>query len=228
MVGFQVRPDAAVDQVGVADNIGLVRLAENLFQGNQRNPSAANEIAEHIPRPHRGELIRVADHHQPASGPQGREQRLHQRQVHHAHLVHQHGLRLQGVALPFFVGHPARQVVVAHAQTPVDGLSLPLTQLSHSLGRPSRRGQEQNVQSHFFKQMHNGPGRRSLARAGSAGEQQHPRLGRKGHRLPLQRRIADTLGHFHFLNDTVHAPDFSIGEAQHAQQLICHKALRLI
>ena len=214
--------------MGVADDVGLVRLAENLRQRHQRDPPAANEVAEHIPRPHRGQLVRIPDHHQPAPGPQSRQQRLHQRQVHHAHLVHQHGLRLQGVALPLFVGHLARQVVIAHAETPVDGLGLPLAQLPHPLGRPARGGQQQNLQPHFFKQPHNGSRGRSLARAGSAGEQQNTRLGRQHHRFSLQRRVVDALGPLHFLEDPVHAPHLSVGEAQHGEQLLRHKALRLV
>ena len=113
--------------MGITDDVGLIRLAEHLRQGHHWDAPAADEVAEHIARPHRGQLIRIADHHQAAPGPQGREHRLHQRQIHHAHLVHQHSLRLQRVTLSFFEGHLPRQVVVAHAQASMDGLCLPLT-----------------------------------------------------------------------------------------------------
>ena len=44
-------------------------------------------------------------HNQPAVVPQGGEQGAHEGQIHHAHLVHNHRLRLQGILGALLEGH---------------------------------------------------------------------------------------------------------------------------
>ena len=90
---------AQVYGVGVADDGGLLRLTEHLPQKHRLHPAAADEVGEHVPRPHRGQLVRVSHQHQPGAGPQCPQQGGEERQVHHAHLVHNHRVRLQGLLL---------------------------------------------------------------------------------------------------------------------------------
>ena len=54
--------------------------------------------------------------HQPAAGPQRREQRAHQRQIDHRGLVHDHRVRLQRLLFVFCKGHIARLLVPASEQ----------------------------------------------------------------------------------------------------------------
>ena len=88
-----------VDQVGVADDGALGRLAEDLGEPHGGHRPAADQVGEQVPRPHRGQLVRVAHQHQPAVTPQGGQQGGHQRHVHHGGLVHDDRVRLQGVVL---------------------------------------------------------------------------------------------------------------------------------
>ena len=217
-----------VHRVGISDDVGFVRLAEHLRQRHPWNAPAAYHVGKHIARPHGGQLIGVPDHHQPAPRPQRRQQRLHQRQIHHAHFVHQHGVRLQRVVHALLIGHLPRQVVKAHAQGSMYGLRLPPAQLRHALSRPSRGRQQQDVQPHDLKQPHNGSRGGGFSRAWAAREQQHAGLRRQKHRFLLQRRIPYALRHFHLADDLVHLSVSVIGKLQHFQQLFRHKALRRI
>ena len=55
--GRQLPP---VDQMGVADDGALGRLPENGRQPHHGDSPAADEVGEQVPRPHGGELVRVA------------------------------------------------------------------------------------------------------------------------------------------------------------------------
>lgn len=59
----QPRHDALVDQVGVADDGGLLGLAEDLGQTHHRHDAAADQVVKEPTRPYAGQLIRVAHQH---------------------------------------------------------------------------------------------------------------------------------------------------------------------
>ena len=118
---FQIGRRPPVDPVGVHDNGALPGLAENLGEGDGRHHAAPDQVVQHVPRPHRGQLIRVAHQHQPAVPPQRRQQRRHQGYVHHGRLVYNDRVRLQGVVLVFGKGKLSRIGVQLGLQQPVDG-----------------------------------------------------------------------------------------------------------
>ena len=102
LVAVQLGRLAQIDGVGVADDGGLLRLAEHLGQETVGTTVLRSRSPSTLPAPTEGELIRVAHQHQPAAGTQRFQQRLHQLQVHHAHLVHDDGVGLQRVAAVLF------------------------------------------------------------------------------------------------------------------------------
>ena len=59
---------------------------------------AAKELAEYGPRFHRGQLVLVAQQHQPRVGRQGLQQGIHHFQMHHRGFVHDEHIHIQRVA----------------------------------------------------------------------------------------------------------------------------------
>ena len=200
----QFRRPAAVHRVGVADDGAGLRLAEDLCQGHRGDHAAAQQVAQHVARADRRQLVRVAHHHKAAAGAHGPQQRRHQLQIHHAHLVHDNRVRFQRLLFVFAEGHLVGQVVPAHAQRPVDGLGVTAAQLAHPLGGPSGGGQQQHVQPHPLKQGHDAPHRGGLAGARPAGQQQHALFRRQRHRPALLRRVGDPLPGLNVVDNPVH------------------------
>ena len=214
--------------MGVADDGGLLRLPEHLRQRHGGDHAAAQHIPQHVARAHGGQLVGVAHHHQAARGPQRLQQRPHQLQIHHAHLVHDDGVGLQRILGVLFEGHLPRQVVEAHAKTPVDGLGLPARHLPQPLGGPPRRSQQQHIQSHPLIQGHDAPQGCGLAGTRPAGEQQHAAVRRQRHRLPLQGRVGHALRLLDVRDGLFHAGQLLHRRFHHGHQPLRHICLRLI
>ncbi|CAN4049907.1 Aminotransferase class V domain-containing protein, partial [Dysosmobacter welbionis] len=145
---------AQVHRVGVADDGRLLRLAEHLPEEHRLHPAAADQVGEHVSRPHGGQLVRIPHQHQPGAGPQGPQQSGKQRQVHHGHLIHDHRVRLQRLLFRLLERHLMGDVVPAHPQHPVDRLGLHAGQLAHALGRPPGGGRQDDLQAHPPEQGH--------------------------------------------------------------------------
>ena len=177
LVVGQLRGLSQIHRVGVADDGGLLRLAEHLPQKHRLHPPAADQVGEHVPRPHGGQLVRVPHQHQPGSGPQGPQQSGEEGQIHHAHLVHNHRVCLQGLLLRPLEGHLPGGLAPGHPQQPVDGLGLHAGELTHTLGGPAGGGGQHDVQPHLPEQGHDAPHGGGLPGAGAAGEDQHPPAG---------------------------------------------------
>src|SRR5690606_2191293 len=64
-VAGALRRLAVEDAIGVLDDAALPRLAEDDVEPHYGDPSAVDEIPQHRAGPDRGELIGVADDHQP-------------------------------------------------------------------------------------------------------------------------------------------------------------------
>ena len=60
-----------------------------------RHDPRGDEVAEHGAGTHRGELVAVADEHEPAVRGEGREQAVEELDVDHRGLVDDHGIRLE-------------------------------------------------------------------------------------------------------------------------------------
>ena len=177
--------------MGRADDSRRLGLPEDLREGHRLHPSTADEVPEDVPRAHGGELVRVPHHHQAAVRLQGREQGAHEGQVHHAHLVDNDRLRLQGVLLAALEHHLL--VLPGGAQGPVDGLGLPAAELPQALGRPPRGGHQHHGAPHPVQQGHDAPHGGGLARAGASGEEHYPLPRGQLHRPPLGGSVCNAL-----------------------------------
>ena len=214
--------------MGVADDGGLLRLTEHLGQGHGGDHAAAQHVAQHVARAHGGQLVGVPHHHQPAAGAQRLQQRLHQLQIHHAHLVHDDGMGLQRVLGVLLECHLSRQLIEAHAKAAVDGLGLPARHLPQPLGCSPRGGQQQHVKAHPLIQRDDAPQGGGLAGAGAAGEQQHAAVRRQRHRLTLQGRVAHALLTLDVGDGLIHPHQPLHRRLHHGQQALGHEGLRLI
>ena len=203
-------------------------LSENLRQRHGGDHAAFQQVTQHIARPHRGQLIAVAHQNEAAAGAQCMEQRRHQLQIHHAHLIHDDGIAFQRLFFILAEIDLARQLIVTHAQGAVDGLGITGTQLTHPLGSASRRGKEQHGKTHPLKKGHNPANSGGLTGTGAARQHQYPLLRRQSDGVALQGRIDDTLLHLNFTNNLpcIHPMLTFLGAGR--PQALCHIGLRLV
>ena len=134
----EVRELAPVHPVGVRDDPALRGLAEDRRQADGRDTRDSQEVLQDRPRPHRGQLIRVA--HQEERGGEGNrlEQVVGEQDIDHGRLIHDHEVGLQripGVPLePPFARVPFQQPMERARLVPGD-LGQPLR------GAPRGRGE---------------------------------------------------------------------------------------
>ena len=93
--------------MGVHDDIALLRLPENLGQGNDWHAARTDEIAQEIPWADRRKLVGVADQHQAGAVRQRLKQRLHKRHIDHRHLIEHDDIALQRVGPAALEGQAA-------------------------------------------------------------------------------------------------------------------------
>ena len=217
-----------IHQVGVHHDGRLLSLPENLRQPHHGHNSRADQVVKELPRPHAGQLVRVPHQHQPAVALQRGQQRRHQRQIHHGHLVHNHCIRLQGLLLiPGEGQHPAL-VVVARLQQPVNGGGLGAAQLTQALCRPACGGRQSRIQMHGVKQAQNPPQRRGLSGARAAGQQHHLHPRGQLYRLSLLAGIGNALFLFNPVNDLFHIVGGQQLPAAHLADAVGHRLLRVV
>ena len=94
-------------------------------------------------------------------------------------------MRLQRLLRVLLEGGLAGKLVIAHAESAVDGLRLLPRHLAETLGGAACGRKEQHVQAHAAVQRDDAPEGRGLAGAGAAGQQQDAAAGRQQHRLTL-------------------------------------------
>jgi hypothetical protein len=102
--------------VGVHHDPGLLRLPEDLRQPDHRERLRADQVAEDLARPDRGELVHVADQQQVGAGSDGPGELVREDHVDHRRLVDHDQVRVQRVA-----GVELRVAARLQLQQPVDG-----------------------------------------------------------------------------------------------------------
>ncbi len=175
---------ALVDPVRVDDDEALLLLPEDLVQPDDVDRPRLDDVVEQVPRPDRGELVLVADDDEPHPGGDGLEQVEQERQVDHRELVDDEGLPGEGVPLvPLERPLPGLELEDA-----VDGPGLPAGGLGQPLGRPARRGGQQDLLAPLAEDVDDGPDDGRLARPRAAGDDQDLALERLPDGLPLEGR----------------------------------------
>ena len=109
--GGERRHLAAANRVGPLDDHAPGRLAEDVGEEHGRHAAGGDELGERLARPHRRQLIGVADEHDVGPGAHRPEQRDHQLQVGHRALVDDQQVAFQRrvlIASRPLAGHPAR------------------------------------------------------------------------------------------------------------------------
>ncbi len=117
----------------------------------------------------RRQLVGVADHNEPAVERQGVHECCEQHHVHHGQLVHDDGVRLNGVA---GVAGKAHLLVTGalRLQKTVDGLRLFPGDLGHALGGAARGGRQDDMEAVRLQKAQDGVDRGGLAGAWAAGQ----------------------------------------------------------
>ena len=100
--GVHFRHLTAIDPMRIDDDPALGRLPEHLGEPHHRHRAGGNDVAEHLPRPDRGQLVDIAYDQQCGLVRQGSQQGAHQQHVHHAAFVQHQQVTAQPVFLVAF------------------------------------------------------------------------------------------------------------------------------
>ncbi len=187
--------------MSIYDNIAGGRLAENLRQHHGIADMRTDDIAEHASRPHTGELILVPHQYQPCPDRNRPQQGVHQRNIHHGHLIHNQNVRFKRV---FLILLKSRAVCrdAARFQHTVYGPRRKPRRLAHPFCRPPCRRSQKNVQPLLLKIPDNRIDRRRLSRPRPSGNHQKP----LAHRLFYSRPLKVIQLHSRLFFDTADAP----------------------
>ena len=124
--------------MGIGDDTALLSLSEYLVKGNNSQPAAVYHVFQDISRPHRGQLVAVPYHYEPARKLQSPEQRLKKQSIHHGHLIYYHNITGNGILL-VVLEFKLPRLVVHHFQQAVNGLGGISRQIGDTLRRTSCR-----------------------------------------------------------------------------------------
>ena len=92
----EVGDGVPVDAVGGGHDSASRRLAEHLGQAHHRHGARGDDVAQNLPRPHRGQLVDIAHNQQRGSVGDRRHQRTHQYDVDHRRLVDHQQIAIEG------------------------------------------------------------------------------------------------------------------------------------
>ena len=131
---------------------------------------------------------------------------MHERQVHHGHLVNDQDVCLQRI---FPVSEEAAGIsfflrIAAHFKKPMDRLSLISCRLGHPLCRPSRWRCKKNAHPFTLKKSYHRVDRRCLSRSRTSGEHKKPMFDRFYHGAVLHWIKLDLFLFFHLFQPALH------------------------
>ena len=179
----------------VHNDIGLLRLPENLGQLDGRHALRGNQVTQEIPRPDRWQLVGIANQHQPRPVWQRGQHRLHQRDINHRNLVQNDRVALKRVGQVAGEGCASARAK-ASFQQPVDGFGLHASQVGQPLGRPAGGCRKQRIQPKHLEHLQNAAHGRRFACARPTGQNDQPVARRGGDcKLLLVRIVYWTIQH---------------------------------
>ena len=141
------------------------RLPEDLGQPHRGQRPGGQQVAEHLPRADRGQLVHVPDQQQVRARRDRLDQLVGQDHVHHRGLVHHYQVRVQG-----FVSVERRVAAWPELQQPVDGGGVVAGQFGQALGGPAGGGGQHDPGALGPGQLDHRPDGEGLAAAGAAGQ----------------------------------------------------------
>jgi hypothetical protein len=130
-----------------------------------REGAGADQVAQHLPRPDRRELVDVADQEQVRAGRDCLDELVREDDVDHRGLVDHHQVRLQGV-----IGTVLGVASWLQLEQPVDGGGLMAGQLGEPLGGTAGRGGKDDLGVPGTGELDYGADGEALAAAGAAGQ----------------------------------------------------------
>ena len=156
----------------IDDNIRRCGLPKDPGQANARKCTRLQHISQYSAGSYGRKLIHIAYKHQTGAHRQRRQKGIHQKYIHHGHLIDDDDVRLQRIlfislktyTLPHLIRHGA------DFQQSVDRGGFISCRFGHSLCRTAGRCSKTDVHILGFKKAEHLIDRGSLARAGSAGQ----------------------------------------------------------
>ena len=156
----------------IDDNIRGRSLPKDPGQTNTRKCPRPQHISKDRAGSHGRKLVHISDKHQAGAHRQCGQKGIHQKYIHHGHLIDDNDIRLQRIlfislksyTLPHLIRHGT------DFQQPVDRGGFIPRRLGHPLCRTTGGGCKSDIHIFGFKKAEHLIDRGSLARAGSAGQ----------------------------------------------------------
>ena len=190
--------------MSVHDDRALPGLAEDLSQAHHRRRFRTDDVLQHRARPHRRQLVDVADQDHPAAVRRRPQQIIHQQDIHHRHFVDDDHIGVDWVFLVAAEHRPAAAPRSGGFEQPVHGQGLPPRRLRQAFRRPSGRRRQHDLaalqRQHVQYRLHRG----RFAGARPPGHHQNAMAARRLHCLPLRLRQLDTLFPLEFFGQRRH------------------------
>ena len=186
-----------IDRVGVHDDEALPGLAEDLRQGDRRHRAAADQIGKEISRSHGRKLVRITDQNQACLLRQGFQQAVHQKHVHHGHLIDDQRVAVQGLALVALKIHLPGLWRDLCFQKAVNGGRITSRQLRQAFCGPSRGRGQKGLSLQPVKEGQDPRQGCGLACTGSAGQNHDLSLGSQADGLLLLLGVGDVVFRLH-------------------------------
>ena len=177
----------AVDPVRIHNNVRFRRLAEDLHETDCREDIRLKHIPQNRTGSYGGQLVHIPDKDQSRPDRNRRQERVHQGNVHHRHLIDDNDVRLQRVCLVPLKADIFPKFLRGGAdfEQPVDRRSFVSRCLCHPLGGTSRRCRQADRQIFGLKVAEHLVNGRGLAGPRPARQNEKPVLRRAHKRPPL-------------------------------------------
>ena len=156
----------------IDNDVARACLSEDLRQHNRVKKPRINNILEHISRTDTRQLVYVTHQDQPCSGYDCFQQRVHQRDIDHRHLIDDDHIRLERILLIPFKASISFHTAVQF-QHAVNRARLKSGRLTHTLRCASRRCRKEDIHAFRFKIFNDRIDRCCLSGSRSTGDHKH-------------------------------------------------------
>ena len=215
--------EALVDPVGVDHDAAALGLAEDVIEPDRGDGFGGDHIPQYVSGPHGGQLIHVPDEDDGGARSHGFEKMVHQQDVYHGDLVHDHHVGRKRRIPVVFETAPGLEF-----EQPVDGFGLPARGFAHALGRASGGGAQRDGSAPARKQGDHAEHGGGLPRSGPAGEDQDVFVHRFGDGLFLAFGKGEPGAFFHRADFFAQIPKFHLRDLSKLMEFFRYGLFRII
>ncbi len=168
------RQPSRIDGMSIQHDGAGIGLAEYLRQSHARHGLGAYDILQYCTRTDRWQLVGITDEYQMAAIRYGRQQAVHEHDIHHRHLIDDDDIGIERLIRIAPENQRATGITGAlRLKQAMHGDGLTTRRLREAFGRPARRRREQYLESALLQYIEHAPHDGRLACAWSARQHEY-------------------------------------------------------